>query len=75
MLSKLYACTEMQRVCGIRTALVMMIIAVSEATEKQEKQRSQALNINMLKHQSTQENLCSKQRNDLIAGKMSLKAD
>lgn len=53
----------------------MMIIAVNEATEKQEKQRSQALNINMLKHQSTQENLCSKQRNDLIAGKMFLKAD
>lgn len=53
----------------------MMIIAVNEATEKQEKQRSQALNINMLKYQSTQENLCSKQRNDLIAGKMFLKAD
>lgn len=55
MLSKLYASTEMQRVHGIRRSLVMLITAVNETMEKQEKQKSQALNINMLKYQSTRE--------------------
>lgn len=53
----------------------MLIIAVNEAMQKQEKQRSQALNINMLEYQSTQENLCSEQRNYLIAEDMFPKAD
>ena len=53
----------------------MLIIAVNEAMEKQEKQRSQALNINMLEYQSAQENLCSEERNYLIAGEMFLKAN
>lgn len=69
------ACVEMQRVHGTRRALVMLIIPVNEAMEEQEKQRSQALNINMLEYQSTQENLCREQTNYLITGEMFIKAD
>lgn len=53
----------------------MLIIPVNEAMEEQEKQRSQALNINMLEYQSTQENLCREQTNYLITGEMFIKAD
>lgn len=40
----------------------------------EEKQRSQALNINMLEYQ-LKKNLCSEQQNDLTAGEIILKAD